>query len=411
MTDYKFLYMPLDMFAGNTNITSQTGAGQDLSVEMKTFYSDYLIDNAEPNLVHDQFGQKHPIPKNGGKTIEFRKYSPLPKALTPLTEGVTPDGQKLNVSKLEATVEQYGGYVELSDMLIMTAIDNNIVQATKLLGSQAGRTLDTITREILNGGTNVQYAEGQVTARHLLVGGKEEGNHYLTVDAIRRAVRYLKKMNTPKKGSEYVAIIHPDAAYDIMSDPKWVNVKTYSDPEGIYEGEIGKIEGVRFVESTEAKIFRGEDLASDSRTLLVNNGSGISNSKTIAFDGGTVAESALVGRKVIINGTYTVVESNTTSSMTVRDNITCDDNTVIYPGEGGAEGRAVYSTLVMGDEAYGVTEISGGGLQVFVKQLGSSGTSDPLDQRSTVGWKATKTAERLVEEFMIRIETASTFDD
>ena len=138
MTDYKFLYMPLDMFAGNTNITSQTGAGQDLSVEMKTFYSDYLIDNAEPNLVHDQFGQKHPIPKNGGKTIEFRKYSPLPKALTPLTEGVTPDGQKLNVSKLEATVEQYGGYVELSDMLIMTAIDNNIVQATKLLGSQAG---------------------------------------------------------------------------------------------------------------------------------------------------------------------------------------------------------------------------------------------------------------------------------
>lgn len=154
---YEMLYLPmvLTMFAGNTNVTTQTGEGQDLSPEMKVFYSDYLIDMAEPELVHDQFGQKHPIPKNGGKTIEFRKWSPLPKALTPLTEGVTPDGQKLDVSTVTATVAQYGGFVELSDLLLLTAIDNNLVQATRLLGSQAGRTLDTITREVLNGGTNV----------------------------------------------------------------------------------------------------------------------------------------------------------------------------------------------------------------------------------------------------------------
>lgn len=130
----------LAMFAGNTNVTTDVG----LSDEMKTYYSDYLIDLAEPKLVHDQFAQKHPIPKNGGKTIEFRKYSPLPKLLTPLTEGVTPDGQKISMSVITATVAQYGGYVELSDILLLTAIDNNLVQATKLLGSQAGRTLDTI---------------------------------------------------------------------------------------------------------------------------------------------------------------------------------------------------------------------------------------------------------------------------
>ena len=113
---------------------------------------------AEPELVHDQFGQKHPIPKNGGKTIEFRKYDPLPKALTPLTEGVTPDGRKLTMGVITSTVHQYGDYIELSDILLLTAIDNNLVQATRLLGSQAGRTLDTITREVLSGGTNVQYA-------------------------------------------------------------------------------------------------------------------------------------------------------------------------------------------------------------------------------------------------------------
>ena len=325
----------LDLFDGNTNVTSQTGAGQDLSGEMKTYYSDYLIDMAEPELVHDQFGQKHPIPKNGGKTIEFRKYDPLPKALTPLTEGVTPDGQKLSMGVLTATVKQYGGFVELSDMLLLTAIDNNLVQATKLIGSQAGRTLDTITREVLNGGTNVQYAEGQVTSRAELVGGSATAsdNHYLTVDAVRKAVRFLKVMNAPRINGCYVGIVHPDVSYDLMSDPKWVNVKTYSDPEGIYEGEIGKIENVRFVETSEAKVFSGA----------------------------------------------------------------------------GAGGRDVYSTLILGADAYGVTEISGGGLQHIVKQLGSAGTADPLNQRSTCGWKATKVAERLVEAYMVRVETTSTF--
>lgn len=327
----KLSYLPviLNLFAGNTNVTTDTG----LSKEMKTFYSDYLIDMAEPNLVHDQFGQKHPIPKNGGKIIEFRKYDSLPKALTPLTEGVTPNGQKLSMSVITSNVQQYGGYIELSDILLLTAIDNNLVQATKLLGSQAGRTLDTITREVLNGGTNVQYAEGQVTARNALVGGQATGNHYLTVDAVRRAVRFLKVMNAPKINGSYVGIIHPDVSYDLMSDPKWVNVKTYSDPDGIYEGEIGKIEGVRFVETSEAKVFEGA----------------------------------------------------------------------------GASGVDVYSTLILGADAYGVTEITGGGLEHIVKQLGSAGTADPLNQRATAGWKATKTAERLVEQYMVRIETASTF--
>ena len=75
----------------------------------------------------------------------------------------------------------------------------------------------------------------------------------------------------------------------------------------------------------------------------------------------------------------------------------------------GASGRDVYSTLIIGADAYGVTEITGGGLQHIVKQLGSAGTADPLNQRATAGWKATKVAERLVEAYMVRIETTSTF--
>ena len=321
----------LQLLAGNinTNITSQTGEGQDLSAEMKVFYSDYLIDMAEPKLVHDQFAQKHPIPKNGGKTIEFRKYDSLPKALTPLEEGVTPDGQKLNVTKIEATVDQYGAYIALSDVLLLTAIDNNLVQATKQLGGQAGRTLDTVTREVLNGGTNVLYADGSVNSRSALT-----ADHKLSVLAIQKGVRALKVQNAETIGDSYVAIIHPDCAFDIMRDPEWINAAQYAGSSQLFEGEIGKVRGCRFVETTEAKVFP----------------------------------------------------------------------------KAGANGKDVYSTIVLGENAYGTTEISGGGLQHIVKQLGSAGTADPLNQRATVGWKALKVAVRLVEQYMIRIETCSSFD-
>lgn len=315
--------MNLRLFDGNTNTTASEG----LTEEMRTYYADFLIDNAEPELIHDQFGQKHPIPEGGGKEIRFCKYDSLPKALTPLTEGVTPAGQSLSMSTITQKVKQYGGYIELSDMLLLTAVDNNMVQSTRLLGGQAGRTLDTITREVLNGGTNVLYAGDKLSR------GALTAKDTLTVDLVRRAVRILKVMNAPRIDGCYVAIIHPDAAYDLMSDPEWKNPHQYQDTTEIYEGEIGKIAGVRFVECTEAKIFVGK-------------------------------------------------------------------------GENGAD---VYSTLILGSDAYGVTEVKGGGLEHIVKQLGSAGTSDPLNQRATVGWKATKAATRLVEQYMVRIESGSSF--
>ena len=334
MSRRKLLVLNLKLFDDVMNATTSKTSGNDLSPEMKTYYSDYLIDVAGPKLVHDQFGQKHPIPKNGGKTIEFRKYSPLGKSLTPLTEGVTPDGQALDVKTVTATVAQYGGWVRLTDMLLLTAIDNNLVHAVELLGDQAGQTLDTITREVLNGGTSVQYAEGQVTARNLLT-----RDHKLTVNCIERAARFLKTQNAQKIEGSYVAIIHPDCTYDLRHDPDWQEINKYTTPELAWEGEIGKIAGVRFIETTEAKVWE-------------------------------------------------------------------------KAGKQGSDGTTptIYSTLVLGKNAYGVTEITGGGLETIVKQLGSGGTADPLNQRASAGWKATKTAERLVEQYMVRIETASSFD-
>lgn len=315
----------LQLFAEpNTNVTTDAG----LSVENQTHYDMTLIDEAGPQLVHDQFAQKRPIPKNGGKKINFRKFAALPKATQPLTEGVTPNGKKLSATAIEAEVSQYGDYVVMSDVLDLTALDPIIVEATKVCGRQAGLTLDTITRNILHSGTNVYYApkaDGTVIESRATL----DATCKLTVDVVRRVAAILKKNNAPKIDGSYAAIIHPFAAYDLMSDPEWKYPHQYKDTDNIYEGEIGKIGGVRFVETSEAKIYEG----------------------------------------------------------------------------------GVFGTLFIADGAYGTTEITGGGLRTIIKPLGSAGSADPLDQRSSVGWKASKTAEILVPAYLIRVEHKSSFSD
>lgn len=331
----KTMKLDLQMFATASTQNQNTTGASGMSAEMKTFYEKRLIDQAEPALVHDQFGDPYPIPANGGKNIEFRKYDSLPKATTPLTEGVTPDGQTMNVSTVTAEVKQYGGWVPITDTLQLTAIDNNIVQATKIIASQAGRTLDTIVRDVLAGGTNVIYApkigeggaETAVTSRATL-----DATCQLTSDLIARAATQLKAMNADPIGTSFVGIIHPYVAYELRRDPDWIDVHKYAQPDEIYNGEIGTLHGVRFVETSEAKIWKGT---------------------------------------------------------------------------GCPAGLAVFSTLILGAHAYGSTEIEGGGLEHIVKQLGYG--DDPLNQRASVGWKAHKTAERLVEQYMVRIESVSSY--
>lgn len=396
----------------NDTNTVQTTGMTGLSAEMKTFYDMALIDEAQANLVHDQFGQKRPIPANGGKIIEFRKFAPLAKATTPLTEGVTPDGKQLSVSTVSAAVSQYGDYITQSDMLELTALDNTILESAKLLGRQAGATLDTVVRNVMHSGTNVIYAEKVTSSGVTEVKSRAalDSDCAITVELIQRAVAKLRAQNAPTINGKYVGIIHPYVAYDLMRDPEWVDAHKYAQPENLYEGEIGELAGVRFVQTTEAKIYAGDDLTSDSRTLTVNSSAGYTGSVTsIKFDGGTVETDALAGRYILINGVRAKVTANTADTLTIEscDFGTVADNAVIYPGEGGRDGLAVFGTLILGDGAYGVTEVTGGGLEIIVKQRGSSGAADPLDQRSSVGWKAIKTAEMLIENYLVRIESVS----
>ncbi len=407
----------------NTQTTTTNILGNNLTPLMKTYYDKALIHFAKPRLVHAEFGQKKPIPSGAGKTIEFRKFSPLPKALVPLTEGVTPKGNSLNVSTVESTVEQYGDYITMSDMLTLSSVDNVVLETQNVLGDQAGRTLDTVIREKVNAGTNVQYADGKAD-RNVLVGGEAtyEDNDYLTVAAVKRAVATLKRNNAaPYKDGCYVAIIHPDVANDLTNDPAWREVKQNVDPKDWYEGTIGKIFGVVFVESTEAKIFRAAPLRNpetlergDAGTLTVIKVSG--KEITIAEPLTSAEATALASRGIQIGGLDLTISSATagaagSAKLTFTEDVPSSvvpDN-IIYPTGAGKNGRDIYSTLFIAKNAYGVTNVEGGGLETIIKQKGSAGTGDPLDQRSTVGWKATQTAEILSPEFLVRVETTASY--
>ncbi len=407
----------------NTQTTTTNKAGNNLTPEMKTYYDRALIRFASPKLVHAQFGQQKPIPAGSGKTIEFRRFSPLPKALTPLTEGVTPKGNTLNVTTVESTVEQYGDYVTMSDMLTLSSVDSVISETQNVLGDQAGRTLDTVIREKINAGTNVQYGNGKAD-RNLLVGGNAdaEKNDYLSVAAVKRAVATLKRNNAaPFKDGCYVAIIHPDVANDLTNDPDWKAIKQNVDPEDWYKGAIGKIHGVVFVESTEAKIFRAGFLRNpetltkgDPEVLTVAS---VDGKKITLLEALTAEDVTYLGTRSIQIGGFNYAIASATAGEEGKAVITLSETpdasvtagSVIYPAGAGADGRDIYSTLFIGQNAYGVTSIAGGGLETILKQKGSAGTGDPLDQRSTVGWKATQTAEILSPEFMVRVETTCSY--
>ena len=402
----------------NTNVTTDA----DLSAENKTFWDKALIVLAGPELVHDQFAQQRDIPKGNSKTIEFRQFDPLPEQTAPLTEGVTPAGQELSVNSMTATVAQYGGYVTTSDVLDMTALDPIVNEATKLIARQAGETLDSITRDVVNAGTNVMYALGKTsgtvnaaapTSRAAIGYTSGVTNHNLTVDDVKRAVRALKRQNAPKIRGDYVGIIHPDVAYDLMRDPEWLSPKQYVDTQDIYAGEIGKLYGVRFIENTRAKVFRPVDLTEGSRTLTVRSAVTSSASVPVAEKITAADAAALAGKKVMAGDTEVTISSATagdagSAALTLSAATSIAKDTVIWPEGAGANGQDVYSTLIIADDAYGTTKVSGGGLQHIVKPLGSGGSSDPLNQRATVGWKATKTAKILVPQYLVRIESSAT---
>lgn len=309
-----------------------------ITYAVNNWYDPVLLVKAVPALIHTRWAQVRDIPANNTDTIKFRRYSLLTAATTALSEGVTPSGSSLSITDVTATIAQYGDYVTFTDKVQFTTLDPLLTETSEILGQQAGNTLDQLTRDVLAAGTTVQYASTATQRTDITAAMK------LTITEVRAAVLTLKNANakqitqmidandsyntTPLRRC-YIGLVNPHTTNDLKGDTtNFIPIQKYPRQDDVMMDEVGAMDEVRFVESTNCKVF-------------------------------TAA------------------------------------------GSGGAD---VYATLIFGENFYGTTRVSGQALRNIVKPLGSAGTADPLDQRSTMGWKATFVAVRLNETFAVRIE-------
>ena len=379
----------------------------------KTFYDRQLLESARTRFVHAKFGQMRPIPRNSGKRVEFRRWNlfDAAEAMQALEEGVTPSGQALSQSNVEAVVSQYGAYVEVSDLLDMTGYDQVIAESAELLGEQLGTVVEWVTRDAMNAGNNVQRAGGKSSRSDLTADDK------LTVEEIRKAVRTLKRAKArpfcdEERKPHFVCICSPDATFDLQNDPLWQDVSKYSNAEQIYSGEIGRLFGVVFVESTEAKVFRQSVLnkvaasTTDSASFVLKNAPTEAEASYLAKAGNPLR---------IGDDSYTIESFDAgTNTVMLKETVSLAANAIVYSEDAGAvdpntkAAMDVHSTLIFGKDAYGVVDVAGNGaLQIIIKPHGSAGTQDPLDQRATVGAKvAAYTATILNDLWILRIEHA-----
>ena len=390
----------------NSNLNLNTTASSGMSPLMESILNRYVREQNKTNRKYTKFGMNVKIPKGQTKTIAFDKLSPLPKATKPLTEGVTPTGSAVNVTRIKGEPDQFGNYVSYTDQLDFFANDPSpqVLKYTELLSENQLETFEHLDAMELASGLNVFYA-GDATSRATLT-------EALTVKDVRKAVTSLKRNKVqPADGKDFIAFIHPDVVFSIWNDEEWRAPHTYADTKEMYDGEVGRLFGVRFIEDPDAYVFRGTAFADKYDELTVTK---VDNAKIYIAETLTSAEAPdLSGKDIWINNkSYTIsgatAGSNgnafiTLANAELTDFIEADMK--IYPGDGGADGKPVYSTIIVGKNAFGTS--GDANVEMINKSLGSAGTSDPLNQRGTYGWKGYHFCKIIEQSKMCRIESLS----
>lgn len=325
-----------------------------LAPELKTFYDTELLENARTEMFYAQFGRKQRLPKNGGTTIEWRKFNTFARA-SELKEGVIPTGQQFGSSSLTASISQYGTYTSITDKLEMRAYDNVILAATEEMGASAAATQETLIRNALLVGTNVMYCDnvdvnGDVISTPtspatMGAGGgssNSDGWALLTPTMVNKAVTKMKKDRVPRINGKYYAVIHPSVAYDLRQSKEWIEVHKYAATSEIFNGEIGELHGCRFIEDTFAPILGGSYIYSGSTTYK-NKSDGVT-----------------------------------------------------------------YATYFFGKDGFGIVDPEGGGLEMIIHDKDEIG--GPLNQFSTIGYKfETNGATILYPERVLRVMSVSSY--
>ena len=393
------------------NVTTQ----QSLSPEMKTYYSNVLLKNAREDEIFGQFGVDADMPY--GNTIEWRRFDTFDLALTPLTEGVIPTGQQFGVTAITASVSQHGTYAPFSDLLEYEAYDPIIYGATEEMSASMKETKEILTRNALLSGNSVAYAPKVSGGSKVPVTSRDglDSTAILDPDFVMHCVTWLKKNKAPRfAGNTYVMLIHPSQSEDLRLSNKWEEFHKYGDQKPIFNGEIGLLHGMRFVESNNVKIYKGADLTAAKRNLTVKTAITTGTTTVAVKEAISAAEATALAGRTILLGTVKATLASATAGAAGSATLTTSANveniaadTVVYPGEGGAAGGAVYAAMAFGKGAYGILKPSKQNATMIVKDKSIVG--GPLEQFSTIGYKFGHGAKILYQERFLRCETGSSY--
>lgn len=321
----------------------------DISPAVAGYVNPQFLMRALPYLVLEKYLDMKPLPSNSTKVAIFRRYEALAKALTPLVEGVTPQGKTMQKTDVQVTLQQYGDFVQLTDQIADLHTDPVLSEYVTITAEQCAQTLETLRYNVLKAGTNVFYANG--TAR-------TDVNTEMVLALQRKVTRAFKRQNvgyitsqtasTPNYGTVsvragYVALIHPDCENDVRAMAGFKDAVDYGAKVPVDTFEIGAVEDVRYIRST---IF--ESFADGGG----NKGAMVSTS-------GTKAD--------------------------------------------------VYPIIFLGAHAAASVPLKGKGAVTapIVRNPGTISDSDKLGQRGHVGWKAYFGAIILNQLFMARVECAA----
>lgn len=314
-----------------------------------------MLERGKHIMLIERVGQFDPQGKNKTKTVKWRRFEALARATAPLAEGVTPPGQIVRVTDVEATLEQYGDWVQITDVIADTHEDPVLNEMSTVCGEQAGETVEVVRIAVAKAGTNV-YFPGTVTTRGTVNGTISRGMLRKIVRGFKRnkameitqLIKATAMISTEPVAPAFWAFGHTDLASDVRGISGFVPTEQYADSGKAIEGELGKSEGVRFALSA---LWEPWYAAGASGTTYLSGGVAV-----------TVAAA-------------------------------CD----------------VYPIVVFSRNAFGIVPLAGSNaITPAVYNPGKPVPGDPLGQKGFVSWKTMQAAAILQQLWIARAEVGCT---
>lgn len=246
-----------------------TSAGTAGAAVKNRFYDKLFLRVAESKLVFKQLGQmdrKVPQGEGGYGTgvVYWTRWTNLPLVSAGQGEGVPTTAVAMTATNVTGTTAQYDAAVSISDILAYTSFGDVMKAAMERLAYNAGISIDTVIRNTVSLSGTRQNATGLAAAATTAI----PVTGYLSIGEIKKSVRTLRRNDTQEQSDGFfVSVVHPDALYDLMTDSStggWIDANKYTEgnADKLMKGEVGKMHGVRFLESSNAPVAIGTIAAS-----------------------------------------------------------------------------------------------------------------------------------------------------